>query len=880
MRTLNSKMRLVLTSLSIISLGFVAPVTALAVNNPPVVEPIDDQTVMEEEPLDFTVTSTDPDPSDIVTLTVEGLPDWLTMTDNQSGNPAIIILNGIPEYTDSGSYDLTFTAEDSGSPPLSALESVTITVNDMPEPVFQITVDAAQDEGELPYQYKGSFLYYWPESYAHRRVLDRNELDPGSFRVGVSLWIIDSKEKPENWQELLEQGLSHMDSYFHDMVDHGIHVYIVVDGMPYWLSKDKNRAPNPYGLEAFQSPIYWESPPEDYDTWAEIFEIIVRHFDEVLGPENVSYGVDNEPNDPKFWLGTDREYFKLYEYSVLGARRANLNVKVAGPQVANLKAKAFFPDYADPEDPMLYNFLKYIKEETTLFDLGYPNIIDYHPWNINPSNGYWRKQTLTLRSWLEEFGYDTATIEIYNSEWTYDTESSVETVGTDITDVRQTLAAYIIPAVVAIEEAEVDRPFFHSIKESPDWGGVLAYSGLFVHDWKGVVISSIYNAFWALGKLTGQELGNDVTMRRLGVTENSPNLTAIASKSPDDKYVYLLISNFENRLYPASLANEYLSNQGYSGYQDEVISIFFKNETPSLMSEGLSQPQTVAFLDTALYLLSLEGEDGEKKYIYKEIKYPLIRIIKGELSIKALPVEMQPDAEAASQIYLTTLADTEKINHFEQAYQIYEDNHVNIATQQTVEITLKNLPFAREINYQRYLIDRDHSNSYRYNDDTGGSIDAAVEEAEAEAIQKPKELTDQLLSEKGYSGSDIDLIWQKVEESEGDLKILEQLIQDCYAEFDRYINDPACTWEIVWEELTGAYLLYQKVAKGVEDLFYYGQYNTYTLDAECIDEINNWPGVSLEGSKVENTLAYTDIYTESLTLEPYSVTLIVLNLPN
>jgi VCBS repeat-containing protein len=83
-------------------------------------------TVNEGATLSFNVTATDPDQGDVLTLTASGLPAGATF----SGGT----FSWTPNFTQAGTYTVTFQVEDNGSPKLSATKTATITVNNVNRP--------------------------------------------------------------------------------------------------------------------------------------------------------------------------------------------------------------------------------------------------------------------------------------------------------------------------------------------------------------------------------------------------------------------------------------------------------------------------------------------------------------------------------------------------------------------------------------------------------------------------------------------------------------------------------------------------------------------------------------------------------------------------
>ncbi len=91
-------------------------------NQPPVLAAIGSKTVDENTTLSFTVSATDPD-GDSLTYAATGLPTGATF------NSATRTFSWTPDAGQAGTYPVTFTATDAGTPPLSDSETVAITVN-------------------------------------------------------------------------------------------------------------------------------------------------------------------------------------------------------------------------------------------------------------------------------------------------------------------------------------------------------------------------------------------------------------------------------------------------------------------------------------------------------------------------------------------------------------------------------------------------------------------------------------------------------------------------------------------------------------------------------------------------------------------------------
>lgn len=97
-------------------------------NNPPVLDPIGDQSVDEGDTLTFTVTASDPD-NDTLTFNSPNLPQGATL-DTTTGE-----FKWIPDYDDAGTYLVTFTVSDCS---LTDSKDITITVEDEPYGAAQV----------------------------------------------------------------------------------------------------------------------------------------------------------------------------------------------------------------------------------------------------------------------------------------------------------------------------------------------------------------------------------------------------------------------------------------------------------------------------------------------------------------------------------------------------------------------------------------------------------------------------------------------------------------------------------------------------------------------------------------------------------------------
>jgi hypothetical protein len=112
--------------------------------NPPVIDPIPDQTMNEADTLEVQVVARDPDGDDII-LTVDNLPSFGGFTDNHNGTGVIMFT---PSFEDAGEYpNIEVSAADNSTPPLITRRAFKLTVLNVNRP--PVLTDFSFDRLEL-----------------------------------------------------------------------------------------------------------------------------------------------------------------------------------------------------------------------------------------------------------------------------------------------------------------------------------------------------------------------------------------------------------------------------------------------------------------------------------------------------------------------------------------------------------------------------------------------------------------------------------------------------------------------------------------------------------------------------------------------------------
>ena len=116
------------------------------VNRPPVLAPIGNRNVDENQLLSFAISATDAD-GDAITLTPANLPMGATFDDAGNGSGTF---SWTPGFDQGGNHSVSFTATDNGNPALSDTETIQISVGNVNRPPVLNPIGARMvDEGQL-----------------------------------------------------------------------------------------------------------------------------------------------------------------------------------------------------------------------------------------------------------------------------------------------------------------------------------------------------------------------------------------------------------------------------------------------------------------------------------------------------------------------------------------------------------------------------------------------------------------------------------------------------------------------------------------------------------------------------------------------------------
>jgi len=216
----------------------------------------------------------------------------------------------------------------------------------------EITVDASKRLGEL----KPIWRYFGADepNYAYmkdgRKLLaELGELAPGEIYFRAHNMLTSGDGVPAlKWgstNAYTEDGTGKpiydwtlTDQIFDTYLARGVRPYVQLGFMPEALSTHPQPYRHHWTPSARYEEIYlgWSYPPTDYAKWGELCYQWAKHCLEKYGPAEVQtwwWELWNEPNIG-YWHGNPEEFFKLYDFSVEGVRRAIPNARLGGPETA------------------------------------------------------------------------------------------------------------------------------------------------------------------------------------------------------------------------------------------------------------------------------------------------------------------------------------------------------------------------------------------------------------------------------------------------------------------------------------------------------------------------------------------------------------------
>ena len=121
-------------------------------------------------------------------------------------------------------------------------------------------------------------------------------------------------------------------------------------------------------------------PPKDYNIWYDLIYNIVKHSVDTYGKEEVStwkWELWNEPDITGYWLGTEEEYFKMYDYTASAVKAAFPQAQVGGNAVTHSKTRG---------TPFLTRFIEHCLRGTNFKDGSVGTPLDFITFHLKATN--------------------------------------------------------------------------------------------------------------------------------------------------------------------------------------------------------------------------------------------------------------------------------------------------------------------------------------------------------------------------------------------------------------------------------------------------------------------------------------------------------------
>ena len=285
--------------------------------------------------------------------------------------------------------------------------------------------------------------------------------------------------------------------------------------------------------------------PRDWEGWASYVEATVRFYNGTLHLD-AEYVLWDEPDLAMFWKGaTEDDYFNLYRYTVLGARRADPKAKVGGPATSWWGGTG---PGSDGTQPMMKRFIEFCSK-TAVTEVGLKKLpIDFVVWHqfdtyVQGDPMQYLAAVEQIREWLKQGGYNPRTpliIGSWNTWLNFGKDPNELSPERD----QEFAAAYAVYALVGMDRAGIAQHMYFNLFENWQWNwlardgrdkefaGQDFFGGFGLFNRDGI-LKPVFNAFKAIGMLEGT---------RIHTSTEDPYLTVVASRK--EGVTYVLVANF------------------------------------------------------------------------------------------------------------------------------------------------------------------------------------------------------------------------------------------------------------------------------------------------------------------------------------------------
>lgn len=276
---------------------------------------------------------------------------------------------------------------------------------------------------------------------------------------------------------------------------------------------------NHYKIKAYRI-----HPPNDFNKFAKVCEMIVRHYNEGWA-NGFRYGIEywevwNEPENPPMWTGTRQQYFELYRVTANHLKQQFPNIKVGGYAGCGFYAvnrknqstlhKSFLTFFDE--------FLKYVTAPETAAPLDF---YSWHLYTTDPREIVAHAEYVDSK--LKQHG-------LAKTESIFDEWNRMNGEPTAFDDMKEMPgAAFVASAFCLMQEGPIAKAMYYDALPQR------AYGGLYYFPSKKV--SKTYYSFKAFNEL--YKLGTAVECR----ADGSKDLYVCAAKDEDGHTAAIIVNN-------------------------------------------------------------------------------------------------------------------------------------------------------------------------------------------------------------------------------------------------------------------------------------------------------------------------------------------------
>ena len=196
--------------------------------------------------------------------------------------------------------------------------------------------------------------------------------------------------------------------------------------------------------------------PKDPFKWAQICEHIIRHYTEGWA-DGFNYDLTyweiwNEPDlHGKCWIGTDEQFFELYDITAKHLKACFPNIKVGGPAVTG------------PQKVYNENFLAYVKEHGSPMDF-----FSYHCYGTCPED--YTRRINAVNELIHKYGFECEKI---LNEWNYVKAWGGEDFVYSLYQHSNIKGASFVASVIALgQKSELDMLMYYDARPGTRWNGM------------------------------------------------------------------------------------------------------------------------------------------------------------------------------------------------------------------------------------------------------------------------------------------------------------------------------------------------------------------------------------------------------------------------